>query len=96
MQRLRPQIYTLPFTLASYEPMRRVCVDAIGPINIQDQEYKHILVFIDAFSRYVQLFPIKAVNSEEVLHALNQWIVLFGVPTELVSDYAAYFLSKLI
>ena len=54
MQRLRPQINTLPFTLASYQPMRRVCVDAIGPINIPDQKYKHILVFIDAFSRYVK------------------------------------------
>ena len=71
MQRLRPQIHTLPFTLASYQPMRRVFVDAIGPINIQDQKYKHILVFIDAFSRYMNLFPIKAVNSEEALHAIN-------------------------
>ena len=96
MRRLKTQIYTLPFTLASYEPMRRVCVDAIGPINIDDQEYKHILVFIDAFSRYVMLFPVKTANSEQALHALNQWIAIFGVPTELVSDNASYFLSDLI
>ena len=91
MQRLKLQIHTLPLTLASCQPMRRVCVDAIGPINIDDQEHKHILVFIDAFSRYVKLFPIKAVNSEETLHALNQWIAIFGVPIELVSDNASYF-----
>ena len=96
MRRLKPQIHTIPFTLASYEPMRRVCVDAIGPINIDDQEHKHILVFIDAFSRYVMLFPLKAINSEEALHALNQWIAIFGVPTELKSDNASYFLSDLI
>ena len=44
----------------------------------------------------MKLFPIEAVNSEEALHALNQWIALFGVPTELVSDNAAYFLSESI
>jgi len=96
MRRLKPQIYTIPFTLASYEPMRRVCVDAIGPINIDDQEQKHILVFIDAFSRYVMLFPVKTVNTVEALHAFNQWIAIFGVPTELKSDNASYFLSDLI
>ena len=71
MRRLKPQIYTLPFTLASYEPMRRVCVDAIGPINIDDQEHKNILVFIDAFSRYVKLYPLTIENSEQALHALE-------------------------
>ena len=82
MQRLKPQIHTIPFTLVFYEPMKRVCVDAIGPINIDNQEYKHILVFIDAFSRYVKLYPLTVENSEQALHALNQWIADFGCPTE--------------
>ena len=96
MQRLKPRIHTIPFTLAFYRPMQRICIDAIGPINIGNQEYKHILVFIDAFSRYVKLFPLKAVNSKECLHALNQWIADFGIPSEIVSDNAAYFVSDLI
>ena len=82
MQRLKPQIRTIPFTLASYEPMKRICIDAIGPIHIEGTEYKHILVFIDAFSRYVKLFPLTAVNSEQALHALNQWVADFGCPSE--------------
>ena len=65
MKRLKPIIHTTPFTLASYEPMRRICIDAIGPINVNGQDYKHIMVIIDAFSRYVKLYPLKAVNSEE-------------------------------
>jgi hypothetical protein len=96
MKRLKPQIHTIPFTLAAYQPMKRICVDAIGPINIDGQEYKHILVFIDAFSRYVKTYPLKSVNSEEVLNALNQWIADFGCPSEIVSDNASYFLSDLI
>ena len=52
--------------------MKRICIDAIGPINIEGQKYKHILIIIDAFSRYLKLYPMKSINSEEVLHALNQ------------------------
>ena len=96
MKRLKPQIHTIPFTLAAYQPMKRICIDAIGPINIEGQEYKHILVFIDAFSRYVRTFPLKSINSEEVLHALNQWIADFGCPSEIVSDNVSYFLSDLL
>ena len=96
MKRLKPQIHTIPFTLASYQPMKRICVDAIGPINIKGAEYKHILVFIDAFPRYIKLFPLTAANSEQALHALNQWVADFGCPSEIVSDNASYFLSDLI
>ena len=53
-------------------------------------------MFIDAFSRYVKLFPLKAVNFEEDLHALNQWVADFGCPSKIVSDNASYFLSDLI
>ena len=86
----------MPFTLATYQPMQRVYVDAIGPINVEDQEYKHILVFIDSFSRMARLVPLIAVNSAEFLKAFNYWIADFGVPSELVSDNASYFLSELI
>ena len=96
MKRLKTLISTMPFTLATYQPMQRVYVDAIGPINVEDQEYKHILVFIDSFSRMVRLVPLKAVNSAEFLKAFNYWIADFGVPSELVSDNASYFLSELI
>ena len=63
MKRLKPQIHTISFTLAAYQPMKRICIDAIGPIHTDGQEYRHI-VFIDAFSRYVKTYPLKSVNSE--------------------------------
>ena len=63
----------MPFTLATYQPMQRVYVDAIGPINVEDQEHKHILVFIDSFSRMVMLVPLISVNSAEFLKAFNYW-----------------------
>ena len=53
-----------PFTLATVEPMQRVYVDTIGPIN-SDQSvidandgFNYVLVMIDAFSRFIQVYPL--------------------------------------
>ena len=46
-------IQTLPFTLASYSPFDRICVDTIGPLPTNDDSKKCILVIIDAFTRFV-------------------------------------------
>ena len=53
-------------------------------------------MIIDAFSRYVRLFPIKSINSDEALKAFYNWIADFGCPSEIVSDNASYLVSELI
>ena len=75
--------------------MNRICVDAIGPINIENQKIQHIFVIIDAFSRYIRLYPLESINSVETLKAFNSWIADFGCPSEVVSDNASYFVSEL-
>ena len=42
MKHLKPQIHTIQFTLAAHQPIKRICVDAIGPIHKEGQEYKHL------------------------------------------------------
>ena len=77
MNKIKPLVQTIPFTLASYRPMNRICVNAIGPINIENQKIKHIFVIIDAFSRFVRLYALESINSEESLKAFNSWIADF-------------------
>ena len=69
---------------------------AIGPINIENQKIQHIFVIIDAFSRYIRLYPLESINSIETMKAFNSWIADFGCPSEIVSDNASYFVSELI
>ena len=41
MSALKPVIHIKPFTLTTYNPMERICIDTIGPINEEGQdEYK--------------------------------------------------------
>ena len=57
MNRLRIPIRTHPFTCASYNPFEVLHLDHIGPLKADDKGYTYILVIIDAFSRWVELFP---------------------------------------
>jgi hypothetical protein len=92
-----------PFTLATTEPMQRIYIDTIGPLNIlhkdeilRNNANNYILVIIDAFSRYLILYPIKSVTAESALDPLLNWISIFGCPSELVTDNGTQFMNELI
>ena len=44
---------TTPFTLATYMAVRRLGMDAIGPLIESKEGYKYIITIIDHFSRWV-------------------------------------------
>jgi hypothetical protein len=97
MSQLKPRIHIKPFTLAAYYPMRRICIDTIGPINIQDDDReKYIIVIIDAFSRYVNLYATKDTSAMSAIRALTDWVSTFGCPSEIVSDNGTQYVNELI
>jgi hypothetical protein len=57
MSRLKILIKTHPFTCTSYNPF--------GPLSIDSKGNTHILVMIDAFSRWVELFLTKTTGDSE-------------------------------
>ena len=56
MSRLKILVKTHPFTCASYNPFESLHIDHIGPLPPDDKVYTHILVMIDAFSHWAELF----------------------------------------
>ena len=98
MSQLKPVIHTKPFVLAAYEPMDRICIDAIGPINEEGQDdlHNYILVIIDAFSRFVRLYPVKDTTANSALTPLLDWICTFGCPSAIVSDNGTQFVNNLV
>ena len=65
MSRLQVQIKTHPFTCASYNPFEVLHLDHIGPLKVDAAGNKFILVIIDAFSRWVELYPTKTTTALE-------------------------------
>jgi hypothetical protein len=100
MSTLKPKIHIKPFTLASYQPMQRICIDTIGPITVNDEKdddiQRYVIVIIDAFSRYVNLYAAKDTTAKAALSALTDWVTTFGCPSEIVSDNGSQFVNELI
>jgi len=98
MSQIKPVIQAKPFILSANAPMQRISIDSIGPINVNREqcEYRHILVFIDNFTRFVSLYPTKTVEAAEAAKALIDHIGRFGEPEQIQSDKGSEFINEVI
>ena len=67
-----------PFTLAAYHPMERLAVDTIGPLPKSEEGYEHIMVVLDCFTRWVELYPLKDVTAQPAAKALINHFATFS------------------
>lgn len=93
---LKPAIRAARFTTSSYEPMARVSIDTIGPLPKADGGYEHILVVIDCFTRFVELYPLKTVTASEAAECLLDFMGRYGAPCQLVADNGKQFAADII
>jgi hypothetical protein len=85
-----------PFTRASYEPMEVLNIDTIGPLPEDEHKNKFILVIIDCFSRWVELFGIPDTSGLSAARAILQHCGRFGIPALLRSDRGSQFVNEVI
>jgi hypothetical protein len=83
MSRLKILIKTHPFTYASYNP-------------VDDKGNSHILVMIDAFSRWVELFPTKTTDASEAAGCIFQHFGRFETPDFIHTDQGPAFRNELV
>jgi len=69
-------------------------VDHFGPLQETADNYKHILIVVDAYTRFTWLFATKSTGSKEAIDALKTIIKTFGKPDQIVSDRGTAFTSK--
>ncbi|KAL0215489.1 hypothetical protein P9112_007673 [Eukaryota sp. TZLM1-RC] len=68
-------------------PFARVNVDVIGPLPEDQDGHRYILVFVDSFTRFTIIVPLKELNANLTADALI-WKVcaIFGIPFIVHSD----------
>ena len=96
MNRLKIPIRTVRFTLARYNVMERVNMDTIGPLPPDEQGNEYILVIIDCFSRWVQMYPTRTTEAREAARHLLTWISNYSAPCEILSDRGSQFVNEVI
>ena len=68
-------------------PMERVHIDVVGPFPISNRGNTVILVVVDQFTKWVELYPLPNQSTEIVCKAIiDNFITRFGLPTRLHSD----------
>ncbi|XP_011698713.1 PREDICTED: uncharacterized protein LOC105456415 [Wasmannia auropunctata] len=75
-------------------PLDTFHVDHLGSLPSTKKSYKHILVIVDAFSKFTWLFATKSTSTVEVLSCMRKLAAIFGNPRRIISDRGTAFTSK--
>ncbi|XP_041423616.1 protein NYNRIN-like [Xenopus laevis] len=82
------------FPPATY-PFQTICMDFIELNKCENKKY--CLVIIDAFSRWVEAFPLHTSDALSVAKALTKEIIpRFGIPEHIYSDNGSHFVNQII
>lgn len=75
-------------------PLHTLHLDHIGPLTDTRKQYNHILTVIDAFTKFVWLFPTKSTTTQEVLNKMEIHQQNFGNPSRIITDKGTAFTSN--
>ena len=78
MSVLKTPIHTKPFTLSKYDLGECVYIDYIEKLLPDENGNNHIIVIIDAFSRWIELYPCKDNLAENTALALLKFYTHFS------------------
>jgi transposase InsO family protein len=73
--------------------MQRIAMDTIGPLP-ESMNCKFIIVLIDTFTRYVELFPSQTVSATSAADALWKHFCRFTTPLEIMTDQGTQFMNQ--
>jgi hypothetical protein len=73
-----------------------IALDHIGPLVIDEKGHQYVLVIIDAFSRWVELYPAKGVTADETVKCIFQHLGRFGAPERILTDRGRVFHNELV
>ena len=70
-------------------------MDTLGPFPEDENGFSFIVVIVDNFSKFVELYPARSTTTKDFIGALLQWVSILGVPMGITSDGGSQFTSKL-
>lgn len=74
-------------------PFDTVHIDHMGPLPSVKSKQNHVLVVIDAFTKYVNLYPANSTSTKEVIRSLEKYFGYYSRPRRIISDRGTCFTS---
>lgn len=74
-------------------PFETIHIDHFGPVDSGTLIKKYIFIIIDAFTKYVRLYPVKTTKSKEAITWLRDYFQNYSNPKIIISDRGSAFTS---
>ena len=74
-------------------PFRTMLIDHKGPIHPTSASKVHFLLIVDAFSRFLMVYPVRNTTALATITAVEKWILCFGIPQSIIHDRGTAFIS---
>lgn len=74
-------------------PFDTIHIDHYGPLPSVQSKQKYILVVVDAFTKFVKLYPAKSTSTREVICSLQKYFDYYSRPRRIISDRGTCFTS---
>jgi hypothetical protein len=82
--------------LRATRPFQLVTMDIMGPFATTERGNKYLLVMIDHFSKWVELFALSDQTAEDVAKCVSLFVCRHGVPDSILTDLGTNFQAVLI
>jgi hypothetical protein len=96
MSQIQPAIHVSPKTLATGAPMVMISMDTIGPLDADENGNQYVLVIIDHFTRWVELYATRTTTAEEATPLLVSYFGRYGFAETVSTDGGAQFCNDLV
>ena len=74
-------------------PFRTIHIDHKGPIHPTSAGNVHCLLIVDAFSRFLMVYPVRNTTALATIIAVEKWILSFGIPQSVIHDRGTAFIN---
>lgn len=74
-------------------PLLTYHLDHLGPMHLTSKKYKYLFIIVDAFTKFVWIYPTKTTNTQEVLSCMEKQKRTFGNPRRIITDRGSAFTS---
>lgn len=75
-------------------PLHTIHCDHVGPLTETKKQYNYFLTLVDAFTKFVWVFPTKSTTAKETLDKLRVHQQIYGNPFRIITDRGAAFTSN--
>ena len=96
MDQMKKVIHSYPFTVSSYGLWETVSVDFVEKLRPDEFGNTMVIVIIDNFSRFIDLYPAKSTTAEETAQALLSFAGRYATPMQFYTDRGSNFMSEVV